>query len=131
VALAIGLAGAAPVLARRMGLVEAIALLSMVSVYDASAYLVGSGGASRWEGPAAGVAAVAAVTLATAAVFVPPFEGASPWAAGAVVAGLGPLGPLVATALLGRPLARAPALRRLDSLLIVGIPWVAVVGVLT
>ena len=79
-AVGIGLAAAAPVLVRQRGFPAALVLVSLVGAYDASAYLVGSGASSAWEGPAAGVAFIAAMTLAVAAVFVPPFSGASPGA---------------------------------------------------
>jgi hypothetical protein len=123
VALGIGLAAASPVLVRRLGLVEVIVLLSLVGTYDASAFLVGTGAARWWEGPAAGIAFVFAVTLAAAAVFVPPFGGASPWLMGALAAVLAPLGPLVAPRLTGDDTAPVPGLRRLDSLLILGPIW--------
>jgi hypothetical protein len=123
IAMSIGLAAASPVLVRQIGLVEAIVLLTLVGVYDASAYLVGSGAASPWEGPAAGAAFILAVTLAVAAVFVPPFRGLSPWLFGFTAAVLAPLGPHAASALLPEPRSRAPALRRLDSLLVLGPVW--------
>lgn len=122
----IGLAAAAPVLARQLGLVEAVVLLAFVGVFDASNYLIGSGASNPWEGPAAGMAFIAAVTLAVAAVFVPPFRGASPWLLGLLALVLTPAGPVLASSLLGSPNARVPALRRLDSLLLTGPIWVAV-----
>ena len=122
----IGLAAASPILVRDIGLVEALVLLSFVCVYDASAYLVGTGSASPWEGPAAGAAFILAVTLAVAAVFVPPFRGVTPWLFGFMAAVLAPIGPHVASALLPDPKSRAPALRRLDSLLVLGPAWTLV-----
>ena len=124
--LSIGLAAASPVLVRHVGLVEAAVLVALVVVYDASAYLVGTCAASPWEGPAAGAAFILAVTLAVAALFVPPFRGATPWLFGFLTAVLAPLGPYAASALLPEPSSRAPALRRLDSLLIVGPVWALV-----
>lgn len=122
----IGLAAAAPVLARQLGVVEAIVLLAFVGVFDASNYLIGSGASNPWEGPAAGMAFIAAVTLAVAAVFVPPFRGASPWLLGLLALVLTPAGPVLASSLLGTADAKVPALRRLDSLLLTGPIWVAV-----
>jgi len=124
--LSIGLAAASPVLVRHVGLVEAAVLVALVVVYDASAYLVGTGAASPWEGPAAGAAFILAVTLAVAALFVPPFRGATPWLFGFLTAVLAPLGPYAASAVLPEPSSRAPALRRLDSLLVVGPVWALV-----
>ncbi|MBA3654970.1 MAG: hypothetical protein H0W70_12350 [Actinobacteria bacterium] len=125
IALAFGLAAAAPVLVRRLGLVEVIFLLGLVGVYDASAFLVGTGATRPWEGPVAGVAFMFAVTLAAAAVFVPPFDGVSPWLLGALAAATAPLGPAAADKLLGDGNARTPAVRRLDSLLVLGPLWAA------
>ncbi|MEO7837036.1 MAG: hypothetical protein ABIS21_05290, partial [Acidimicrobiales bacterium] len=123
IAIGVGLAGASPVLLRRDGLIPALVLLSFVHVYDASVYVVGAGATAVWEGRAAGVASIAAVTLAVAAVLSPPFRGASPWLFGLLAAALTPLGPVAAEELLGNKKARVPALRRLDSLLLVGPVW--------
>src|SRR5581483_2839163 len=78
-ALGLGMAAASPVIARQRGLLPALVLLTLVGVYDASAFVVGAGASNVWEGPVAGVAFVAAVTLLVAGVFVPPFTGVSPW----------------------------------------------------
>ena len=123
VPLLVGLAAASPVLLRVDSVVPAFVLLLLVCVYDASVYVVGSGSANAWEGPTAGVAFVAAVTLAVAAVFVPPFRGVSPWVLGLLAAVLAPVGPYVGSALLSDPSFKAPGLRRLDSLLVRGPLW--------
>ena len=123
IALPIGLASASPVLLRGIGLAAPFVLLAMAALYDAGAYLVGTGAASAWEGPAAGVAALVPVTIVVAVVLVPPFRGASPLLLGLVAAGLAPLGPLAGSILLGDRDARAPALRRIDSLLLLGPVW--------
>lgn len=123
IATAFGLAGAALVLLRSDGFIAAFVLLTFVHVYDASAYIVGTGAPAAWEGPAAGVASIAAVTLAIAAVLSPPFRGATPLLFGVLAAALTPLGPLAASELLGDQRARVPAVRRLDSLLVVGPVW--------
>lgn len=119
----IGLAAAAPVIVRGVGLTEAVVLLTLLGVYDASNYLVGSGAASRWEGPAAGAAFILAVTLAVAAIFVPPFRGATPWLFGFLTAVLAPTGVYAASALLPEPKVKAPGLRRLDSWMVAGPVW--------
>jgi hypothetical protein len=120
---AIGMAAAAPVLVRSVGLTEAVVFVTLLGVYDASNYLVGSGAASAWEGPAAGAAFILAVTLAVAAVFVPPFRGITPWLFGFLTAALAPLGPLAASAVLPDPKAKAPGLRRLDVWIVAGPIW--------
>jgi hypothetical protein len=123
IAAGIGLAAAAPVLVRDVGVTQAVVFITLLGVYDASNYLVGSGAASAWEGPAAGAAFILAVTLAVAAVFVPPFRGLTPWLFGFVTALLAPLGPYAASALLPEPKTRAPGLRRLDVWIVAGPIW--------
>jgi hypothetical protein len=120
---AVGMAAASPVLLLRTGLVPVFVLLTYVAVHDASAYVVGTGATSAWEGPAAGAASIAAVTLAVAAVLVPPFRGPTPWLLGGLAIVLAPLGPYAGSALLGDRRARVPALRRLDSLLVIAPVW--------
>ena len=115
-----GLAAAAPVLLRTRGLAEAGTLLALVWAFDAGDYVVGVGAGKRWEGPAAGLAGMAVVTLCTTAVLVPPFEGTSGWVLGGIAAALAPLGPVVVSALLRSSKADVPAARRLDSLVLAG-----------
>ena len=67
-------------------------------------------------------AAIVCVTLFVA-VLVPSFRGGSPFLLGLVAAVLAPLGPLAASVILGDSDASAPALRRLDSLLLLGPVW--------
>lgn len=131
ITLSIGAAAAAPVLARHLGLVEVVVLLALVGVYDASNYLIGSGASNQWEGPVAGMAFMAAVTLAVAAIFVPPFRGLSPWLLGLLAVVLTPAGPLAGSGLLGGAETRLPALRRLDSLLLTGPVWVGVAALVS
>lgn len=120
----VGLAGAAPVLLRdSAGLVPPLVLLAYAMVYDASTYVVGSGAASAWEGPAAGIAAIGTVTLTVAALLAPPFRGASPWVLGALAGALAPAGPVLGSVLSGDRKVRVPALRRMDSLLVLGPIW--------
>jgi len=119
----IGLAAAAPVLVRHTGIAATILLLAMICAYDAGAYLIGTGASSAWEGPAAGVAALIPLTIFAEVVLVPPFAGAQPLLLGLLAAVLAPAGPVAASALLGDRSAHAPALRRLDSLLLLGPLW--------
>jgi CDP-diglyceride synthetase len=122
-ALAVGVAAAAPVLLREAGLSPVLVLLAYAAAYDAGAYLVGTGASSTWEGPIAGIVTALPITLLVAVALVPPFRGASALLLGAVAAATAPLGPLAASALLGDSSAPAPALRRLDSLLVLGPLW--------
>jgi len=122
-----GIAGAAPVLLLAgTGLVPVLVLFAYAMAYDAGTYVVGSGAASAWEGPAAGIAATGPVTLTVAAVLAPPFGGTSPWLLGGLAAALAPVGPIIGAALAGTGRdgkVRMPALRRMDSLLVLGPVW--------
>jgi sulfur-carrier protein len=129
IAVPVGLAAASPVLVRHTGIAPALLLLAFVCVYDASAYLVGTGASSAWEGPAAGVVALIPLTIFAEVVLQPPFSGTEPLVLGLLSAVLVPIGPVAASALLGDRAGHAPALRRLDSLLLLGPlwAWVAVI----
>lgn len=119
----IGLAAAAPVYLRGENLAAPLFLLACVAAYDTGAYLVGTGAKSAWEGPVGGVAALIPLTIMASVVLEPPLAGAVPLLLGLMAAVLAPLGPLAASALLGDRDASAPALRRLDSLLLLGPAW--------
>ena len=123
IGMSIGMAVAAPVLLRQVSMTAALYLLVCAAMYDVGAYLIGTGASSAWEGPAAGVAALIPVTMLAAVVMVPPFSGAEPLLLGALAAGLAPIGPIAGSVLLGDRTSNAPALRRLDSLLILGPIW--------
>lgn len=114
------------------GLLAALVLLVMVHLWDASAYLVGSGASNRWEGHLAASATVAAFSLLVAAVLVPPFRGLSPAVLGVTAVLTVPFGPYVATLLLGDRERKVPALRRIDALIVVVPVWgalaIALVG---
>jgi hypothetical protein len=119
----IGLAVASVVLLRNIDVHAPLLLLAFAAAYDAGAYLVGTGASSAWEGPAAGVATLIPVTMLSAVILVPPFGGGGPLLLGLVAAILAPCGPLAGSALLGERDANAPALRRLDSLLVLAPVW--------
>ncbi len=105
-----------------------IILLVYLMVYDASDYLVGSGASSGVEGPIAGGLFIAAVTLLMAVTEVPPFGGTDIWNFAVVAAVACPAGQLLASAMLPSADARAPALRRLDSVLVVAPVWAGLIG---
>ncbi|MHB8661436.1 MAG: hypothetical protein ACYDH6_01980, partial [Acidimicrobiales bacterium] len=90
------MAAAPPVLLRSTdGIVAPLVLLTFAAVYDAAASVMGAGARWRWEGPAAGIACIASVTLTVAAVF-PQFKGLSPWELGVLAGVLTPMGRVVA-----------------------------------
>lgn len=120
-ALPLGIAAAAPVLVRSIGMTETLVLFTMVFAYDAASFVVGSGSEGPWEGPVAGAVATLPVTLVVAAVLVNPFDGTSPlWLGLAAMLGA-PAGQLAADVLVGD--VDAPAVRRLDALLVAGPVW--------
>ena len=133
IAVLLGGAGGSLVLARGLGAMPGLFLLFLAAAHDAGAYLIGTGASNRWEGPAAGVLAMIPVTLGAAAFTVPPFTEAGPFVLGALAAVLTPLGPGVAsTLLLGRGKGiRVPAVRRLDSLVLLGPVWAVAAAALS
>jgi hypothetical protein len=105
-----------------------IILVLFLMVYDASDYLVGSGAGNGFEGPIAGGLFIAAVASLVAVTGVPPFRGADVWTFALLAALACPAGQFLASAMLPNASVRAPALRRLDSLLIVAPAWAGLVG---
>jgi hypothetical protein len=119
----VGLAGASFVIIRHLEIGAAVSLLLLLCAYDVGDFLVGTGANTPVEGPVAGIAAAVVVTFAIGVFAFPPFDMGSAWVFGGLAATLCPLGQVAATALLPTPDARVPALRRLDSLLLVGPLW--------
>ncbi len=105
-----------------------IILVLLVMVYDASDYLIGSGAANGFEGPIAGGLFMIAVTCLVALAGVPPFRGADVWTFAVLAMLACPAGQYLASAMLPSSAARAPALRRLDSMLVVAPAWAGLVG---
>lgn len=120
----VGISAASIVLVRqRFGFAVAVVLLADVHLIEGSNFLIGAGARHRWEGPVAGAAAVAAMSLAAAAVLAPPLRGASPWVLGAAAIACTGAGRRLTSAVLPDPDAAAPALRRLDGFLVTGLVW--------
>jgi hypothetical protein len=116
-------AGGCLVLLADLELWAAIALVVLASAYETGDYVVGSGAANAVEGPVAGAAAVLVVALVVAAIGVPPFGVGEAMAFGIAVAPLAFLGQLVGSAMLPHSRSFAPALRRVDSLLLAAPLW--------
>lgn len=123
-----GMAAASMVLLADYEIGAVIILVVLVMVYDASDYLVGSGADNGFEGPVAGAMFMAAVTWFVVVAGFPPFRGADIWTFAVLAAVACPAGQLLASAMLPNGAVRAPALRRLDSWLIVAPAWAALVG---
>lgn len=101
----------------------AVALVLLTSAYETGDYLIGSGSANAAEGPLAGAAAVLVMSLAIAALGVPPFGVGEAIAFGLAVAPLAFCGQILASVMLPHSRAFAPALRRVDSLLLAAPAW--------
>lgn len=119
----VGLAGASAVLIARTDSAALVALLVLVSGYEVGDYLVGTGAGNPVEGPVAGIAAVLVLTFSISVFEFSPFETGSAWVFGGLAVALAPLGPFVASALVPTADSPVPALRRLDSWLLVGPVW--------
>lgn len=119
----VGLAGACAVMVSRADASALIVLIVLVSGYEVGDYLVGTGASNPLEGPIAGIIAVLVLTFAVSVFEIPPFETGSARVFGALVAVLAPLGRFVATILPPDARARVPALRRIDSYLLVLPVW--------
>lgn len=127
-ALFAGLAGAGVVLSLRLEIGAAVVLIVLVAAYEVGDYLIGSGAGNALEGPAAGIVAIAVVTIVVVVLDIPPFDGADAFTFGALAAIGCPLGQLLGSVILPRADAAAPALRRLDSLFLLGPAWPLLVG---
>lgn len=119
----VGLAAASLVMLYRFDIGAVITLILLASAYECGDYLVGSGSANVFEGPLAGFLAVLVMTAALAVVQPPPFQPVGLWLYAGVLLVTAPLGQVLASALLPRAGAPAPALRRLDSYLLAAPLW--------
>lgn len=119
----VALAASSAVLIDRTDGAALVTLIVLVSGYEVGDFLVGTGASNPVEGPVAGIAAVVVLTFAVSVFEFPPFEAGSAWVFGGLVAVLAPLGRFAAPILMPAPDARVPALRRLDSYLLVTPVW--------
>lgn len=127
-ALFAGMAAAGVVLTYRFEIGAVVVLVLLVSVYEVGDYIIGSGSSNSVEGPVAGMVGIVVVTFVLQVISVPPWRGTDIWAWGALAAVCCPLGQLAASAVLPAADARAGALRRLDSLLLLAPVWAWTVG---
>ncbi len=125
-----GIAALSMVLLARLDQGSAIALLLLVSAYETGDYIVGSGAANPYEGPAAGLSAIVVVTFIVSTMPISTLSFGEAWLFGGIVAILAPAGQLFASALLPAADAPASALRRLDSLLLAAPAWSIGVGLI-
>jgi hypothetical protein len=123
----VGLAAASPILAYEVHPGAGVLLLVFVSGYEMGDYLIGSGSANSFEGPIAGAAAIAVFGFATWVANLPPFDREVVPALAGIAMLLCPLGQIAGSALLPAADTPASAVRRLDSLIVLGPVWVAAV----
>jgi hypothetical protein len=115
------------VLVRSHSIVAAVVLLVIVSAYEVGDFIVGSGGSTPIEGPLAGITSATLLALPLSLVLVEPYDtgGVALLAFTALAC---PLGQLMASAVLPGAAAPAPALRRIDTLLVLAPLWAATAG---
>lgn len=129
-ALPAAVAGGCFVLLVELELWAAVSLVLLVSAYETGDFLIGSGSTNAFEGPLAGGVAVLVVTLVVAALGFPPFGVGEAFAFGLLVAPGAFAGQILASAMLPHARALAPALRRVDSLLLTAPLWYLGIDVL-
>jgi hypothetical protein len=120
-------AGATFVLVHGEAVVAAAVLLLVASAYEMGDYIVGSGASNPVEGPLAGITTATLVALPMAMLLVEPFDAAGVGLL-AFAAAACPLGQVVASAVLPGAGAPAPALRRIDTLVVLAPVWAAAAG---
>src|SRR5262245_2284564 len=115
---------ASMVLVRGDSRVSAVVLFLLVSAYEMGDFVVGSGASNSFEGPLAGITTALLVGFPLAVMLVTPFDDAGAPLLGFAAAAC-PFGQIAASALLPSAGASAPALRRIDTLLVLGPLWAA------
>ncbi len=123
-------AGATFLLLADLEVWAAVALVLCCSAYETGDYLIGSGSANSVEGPVAGGVAVLVTALVVAAAGFPPFDVGEALLFGLATFPLAVLGQLAGSVILPHARAFAPALRRVDSLLLAAPLWYAGVDLL-
>lgn len=123
-----GLAAASVVLTMRYEIGACVILIAVLMAFDVGDFVIGSGAASPLEGSLAGASMIVLVGAVAAIVSAPPFGGAMMWVFVLLAVVACPLGQLVASWLLPDAAVRAPGLRRIDSLLVLGPVWAWGVG---
>lgn len=121
--LPVGLASASMVIVFRSDVGGAVWLLCLVAIYDAGSYLIGAEASSTWAGPVAGLIGVGVVAFALTELGVPPFDSSAALRFGVAAALLMPAGVATGSAILPHSDAKAPALRTVDSMLLVAPIW--------
>jgi hypothetical protein len=117
-------AAASVVLVRTDSRASAVVLLLLVSAYEMGDFIVGSGASNPVEGPLAGMTTAVLIGFPLAMMLVVPFDRAGAALLGFAAAAC-PFGQVAASGLLPDAGASAPALRRIDTLLVLAPLWAA------
>ncbi|MDQ2650786.1 MAG: hypothetical protein M3Z03_14715, partial [Actinomycetota bacterium] len=125
--LAPGLCALSVVLVTRYDQGSAIVLLLLVSAFETGDFLIGTSAKNPYEGPGAGAAAIIVVTFIVSSLPISALSFGEAWILGGSIVLLGPAGQFLASAVLPAATSDAPALRRLDSLLLAA-PLCAVIA---
>ena len=128
-ALPSAVAGGCLVLLADIEIWAAISLVVLCSAYETGDYLVGSGAANAVEGPLAGGVAVLVSSAAVAALGFLPFTLGESMLLGVATFPAAVLGQLLGSVMLPHSRAYAPALRRIDSYLLVAPIWFVATGI--
>ncbi len=123
VVLPTSVAGGCVVLLAEAEIWAAISLVLIVSAYETGDFLIGSGASNSVEGPVAGGAAVLVTALVVAASGVSFDSVSTAMIFGVAVAPLAFAGQILGSGILPHARAFAPALRRIDSLLLTAPVW--------
>jgi hypothetical protein len=119
----VGLAAGSMLVIRHLEIGAAVSLVLLMFAYDLGDFIVGTEAGSPVEGPIAGMVAALVIAFALGVFAVPPFSLGSALVFGGLAAALFPLGQLTATELLPATDARAPSLRRIDTLVLAAPVW--------
>jgi hypothetical protein len=112
------------VLVAAHAIIAAVVLIVVASAYEVGDYIVGSGSSNPIEGPLAGITTATLVALPLALVLVEPYDTGG-IALLVFTAAACPFGQILASAALPGAGAHAPALRRIDTLLLLAVIWAA------
>jgi hypothetical protein len=122
-----GLAVASMAALGSVGIGAQVSLILLVSAYEAGDFIVGSGASNAVEGPLAGLVSLGAMSFILFLVQPAPFDSSSILLLAIVTGICCPIGQVLASGLLPRGNAWAPALRRLDSYLLAAPIWLLLV----
>jgi hypothetical protein len=120
----VGLAAASPVVIYTLDVSAYVALVLLVSAFEAGDFLFGAGSRTPIVGTLVGMVAVGVISFSISVTPLFVFDGADVFVFAVVTALLAPVGQILASFILPDGRALASGVRRLDSLLLVGPAWV-------